>query len=462
MLILSLLAVSSGLLAVGILGCGPTTVTDGPFRWSDHARRTEPPAPVDVAPFTRGEPDLVLLITGRNNGQMEICNCAGDPMPGGLSRRSGLFLSYRAAFTRTLTLDVGDFTCPQTDDLRNDYLARAYALLRYDALTVGDQELAIGATGLQRLADRNNLPMFSTEVTLKGLDLPAWIVKTDINIKTDTRRRVEFFSAVEEDSFRYLPHDVKPALMWRERTLAESLAAVGMPDAFVIVVAHGGEELIERVAAQPRVNLILHAHTGKSDPRIGNVNGVPVVKIGGAEFVGALAVKFDDSPRVTEKNLELRVEAVDIRWPADARVLQVFQAFAHAEMRRVLDADKPDGLAFVPAADCGQCHATQFAGWRKSAHARTYKTLTNIRREGDPNCLMCHTSGFGTAKGFSTIKQTPQLANVNCQSCHRFNLANGKHAVPPAPRPDEKICTTCHTPVTAPKFDFDSMSPKVH
>ena len=458
--ILCLLAVSCGLISVGLLGCGQNAAGNGPFVWSEHARRTTPPAAVGVEPFDLGKPDLVLLITGRNNGQLEICNCAGEAMPGGLSRRGGLFVSYRRAFPQTLAVDVGDFLPAQPDELRNDALARAYALLAYDALAAGDQEFAVGAEELQRLADDHALPVFSTEVTLKRLDVPASVAKTAAG------RRVVFFSAVEEDAFRFLPQPVRPALMWREHTLAESLAAVGEED-FVVVVAHGGDALADRVAVLGRVNLILRAHTSQSDPQIRFANSVPVVKVGGSDFVGALAVKFDPGagPRVSSRNLELRVEAVDARWPADARVFQVYQAYAHADMRRVLDADKPEGLTYVPSATCGACHTAEFAGWQKSRHARAYKTLTDIRREGDPNCLMCHTSGFGTARGFTTIKQTPRLANVNCQSCHRFNLIAGRHGDNPAPRPDrpdEKVCTSCHTPVTAPNFNFGTMKSNVH
>jgi len=457
--IVSLLAVSCGLVSAGLLGCGQLPAASGFFVWSEHARRTAPPAPAAVAPFEMGRPDLVLLITGRNNGQMEICNCAGEAMPGGLSRRSGLFVSYRHAFPRTLAVDVGDFLSAQPDELRNESLARAYALLRYDAIAAGDQEFAVGAVSLGQLIDDHALPVFSTEVTLKGLDVPASFANANANVAAG--RRVVFFFAIEEDSLRYVPQAVKPTVMWQEHTLVEALAGVGAED-FVVVVAHGGDALIDRVAALGRVNVILHGHTSQREERIRMTNGVPVVKIGGADFVGALAVRFPGGPRVAADDMEFRVEPVDVRWPADARVFQVYEAFAHADMRRVLDADKPGGLTYMPAATCGQCHAPAYAGWQKSPHARAHKTLVDIRREGDPNCLMCHTSGFGTARGFATIQQTPRLANVNCQSCHRFNLVDGQHSPKPAPRPDQNVCTICHTPVTAPNFNLETMKPRVH
>ena len=94
-------------------------------------------------------------------------------------------------------------------------------------------------------------------------------------------------------------------------------------------------------------------------------------------------------------------------------------------------------------------------------HSHAYKTLTDAARAGDPNCLMCHTSGFGTAKGFYTIASTPQLVNVNCQNCHRFNLAEHHQKGFVVPKPTEDICTSCHTAVTDPKFSFAEKEPKI-
>ena len=74
---------------------------------------------------------------------------------------------------------------------------------------------------------------------------------------------------------------------------------------------------------------------------------------------------------------------------------------------------------------------------------------------------MCHTSGFGTKAGFYTIEKTKQLANVNCQDCHRFNQAEHRKkdfVVEPVAK---EICQTCHTPITDPKFDFREKQGKV-
>ena len=67
---------------------------------------------------------------------------------------------------------------------------------------------------------------------------------------------------------------------------------------------------------------------------------------------------------------------------------------------------------------------------------------------------MCHSSGFGVAGGFRTQQDTPQLAGVNCQDCHRLDVEKGRCKMP-APKVAKDTCELCHTPVNSPRFDFE-------
>ena len=53
---------------------------------------------------------------------------------------------------------------------------------------------------------------------------------------------------------------------------------------------------------------------------------------------------------------------------------------------------------------------------------------------------------------------------MNCQDCHRFNddehQLDGKGVGFQYPRVKDLVCTTCHTPVTDPKFDYKAKLPK--
>jgi nitrate/TMAO reductase-like tetraheme cytochrome c subunit len=174
--------------------------------------------------------------------------------------------------------------------------------------------------------------------------------------------------------------------------------------------------------------------------------------------VAAVALKVQGG-RISR--IEYCVEGVDERWPHDPRLLLIYQNYAHLAMQQAMTRERKDGLQYMSSRDCGRCHLAQYHAWLKTPHARAYSTLAAVRREGDPNCLACHTSGFGARNGFSSVAATPALANVNCQDCHRIDAsqmppsADSSQAIRDKPRRlDENTCEACHTQITAPKFNF--------
>ena len=437
-------------IAILVVGCG------------DWAQR--PPAPTQVSLFNMGQPDLVLLATGRTSGLLEVCNCSG-PMAGGLSRRSGMVLSYRQAFPHTLLVDSGDMFCIEPQSLRNDYLLKGYAQIGYDALALGDQEWSVPPARLRQLLGSQPLPYLSTGIDLndEGPKLP---LRRQITREWGALK-VAVLSDIGEHSMLFLGGDKIKSLAFLPEQFTEQAKRLKADGYVVIAVAHSDEAGTAKLALSGLADLVIRGHCRNSADRLQNAQGtdyapgnpgVPVVRVGGNEMVGAVAMKVS-AGRITA--IEYRLEPASDRWPADNRLLQTYQAYAHAAMREAMDAKRKVGLEYAASDECGRCHRAQYDHWTHMRHSQAYKTIADVRRAGDPNCIMCHTSGFGTYKGFYSIQSTPRLANVNCQDCHRFNIEehHQKGFVPP--QVDEGVCTSCHTPVTDPKFDFDVKQPKI-
>jgi len=90
---------------------------------------------------------------------------------------------------------------------------------------------------------------------------------------------------------------------------------------------------------------------------------------------------------------------------------------------------------FVGTATCGMCHHTDKQGqqlsiWQNSKHASAYKTLQSdeankIAKEKGfstpaaetPECLKCHTSGYGVDKSMLGAKFKIE-DGVQCETCH--------------------------------------------
>jgi hypothetical protein len=97
------------------------------------------------------------------------------------------------------------------------------------------------------------------------------------------------------------------------------------------------------------------------------------------------------------------------------------------------------GLSNVEAVDyvgvkkCKACHLKQFKSWKETSMADSFENLKSGVKAAektkagvdpskdytaDKDCLKCHTTGYGESGGFTTIEETPQLAGVQCESCH--------------------------------------------
>jgi len=445
-----------------------------------------PPAPVGVPPFALGTPDLVLLITGGGNGMMEVCNCSG-PMPGGLARRSGLVLSYRSAFPSTFVLDAGDAFWITGDDVRNEYLLHAYRQIGYDSLVLGDQEWSASPARLRKMLSPGPMEYLSTTVglALSSVERAAATSSAPASSQAVEGGQAPLARAVKRDfgsvklavlcdlprrSLLFLPNEQLRAMTFAgPEELARQARELHRDGYVVVVVCHGDDEALKVTAdaclsaaggGSCPVDLFIRGHAAKPARELLTVAGRPVVKVGGSEYVTALAMKLGPDGRIG--GLEQRLEVVDQRWPIDGRLIRTYQAYCGVAMREALGAARKKGLDYVPSDQCGKCHLAQYQRWAKTEHAGAYEPLVKVKRTGDPSCLTCHTTGFGTENGFHTLQETPKLAGVNCQDCHRFDMS--RHSPGSAfrpPRPAQDTCQTCHTPVTDPRFDFSAKLPKV-
>jgi hypothetical protein len=80
-------------------------------------------------------------------------------------------------------------------------------------------------------------------------------------------------------------------------------------------------------------------------------------------------------------------------------------------------------LTYVGSEKCMGCHAAEFVKWQGTPHGHALDALEKIaKRPGlrnfDPECVVCHTIGFGYKTGYEDAVKTPLLKHVGCESCH--------------------------------------------
>ncbi|MFO0879930.1 MAG: multiheme c-type cytochrome [Gemmataceae bacterium] len=83
---------------------------------------------------------------------------------------------------------------------------------------------------------------------------------------------------------------------------------------------------------------------------------------------------------------------------------------------------KGDEVRYAGSDTCKRCHASAYEKWKKTPHSHAYQTLVDAKRPSnrqfDPECIVCHTVGFGFQSGFVSETKTPKLKDVGCESCH--------------------------------------------
>jgi len=135
-------------------------------------------------------------------------------------------------------------------------------------------------------------------------------------------------------------------------------------------------------------------------------------------------------------------------------------------------ANMSESADYVGVKKCKACHIKQYKSWMKTSMATSFENLkpgvkaAEKKKAGldadkdytaDAGCLKCHTTGYGKPSGFTSIAETPDLANVQCEGCHgaggdfrtvmkdkMFKLAEATAAGLILPNEKNNNCMECH------------------
>lgn len=114
----------------------------------------------------------------------------------------------------------------------------------------------------------------------------------------------------------------------------------------------------------------------------------------------------------------------------------------------------PDDAKYVGTNKCRMCHMKQHKTWNATKHAKNFEVLQGDERS-NPDCLSCHTTGYGRPGGFVSEDTTPNLTSVGCESCHGPGSAHVEAAKAAGDSKDwdkknnkipQNACVQCHNP----------------
>ena len=405
-------------------------------------------------------PRAVLLYSADNQGVLAACGCPSNPS-GGLAKRQALIEQYRRTRPHVVVVDAGDVFPDRPSPIKVKYVAMVLGRARWDAIGLGDQEFALGVPRLLELAREHNLPLVCSNVRDEGGN---FVVARHV-IRDVAGCRIGIFSVVADEDYGW------PPLEWRKglkveppieaaRREVKDLASCDL----LVALSHQSIYDTRQLAAQvPGIHLIVSGHDPAILPRgqrIGDTLLVATGEVG--RVLGAVSIEGvqQGTPLLVNEMTELSARVPDASW-----VMDLYWKYV-AESK---DKPPPDwNLTPVPeryetAEACLKCHPAEYKDWKATRHARAYESIKKARRQDDPECILCHTMGYGRQGGFVSMAKTAGLGRVTCQACHVVTSDHADRNIKPEPKINihSRLCMSCHGPVQSPDFDYFVAKPKI-
>ena len=414
----------------------------------------------------------VLVFSADDQGVIAACGCPSNPS-GGLAKRDALVETFRCTRPAVLLVDAGDLMPPKPSPIKEKYVALAAARGGYDAIALGDQEFVLGVDRLRELKAQYKLPFLCANVRdASGQTVfPPDVIRT---VPSPGRRappiKVGIFAVVADRAYGF------PPLEWRKglaveppieaaRREVEFLTQAGCD--FLVALSHQElEDSRAMAAAVPGIDVVVCGHDERVLPKGERVGKTLLVSTGeSGRIMGSLAIGQIPEPE-GRPPLALAMTELSAQVPDAPAVMDLYWQY----VKEARDKPPPDwDLTPIPpvydtAEACMKCHAGEYKSWSKTAHARAFDSIRKSGRQDDPECVLCHTLGYGRKGGFESMAAGPALGRVTCQACHIVAADHGEKKVK-APDPriyiNSRLCMSCHGPVQSPEFDYFTYKPRI-
>ncbi|HET6373605.1 MAG TPA: multiheme c-type cytochrome [Candidatus Polarisedimenticolia bacterium] len=397
-------------------------------------------------------------------------------------------------------LDTGDLSGDpdEAGRLKSRNLLQGMAMIGYDAINAGEKDLADGVKAFRDLADKSNLTFINAnfvyrdtgDVFLPPFEIKQYALGPGRTIKVGYLGLNTLNSAFAKET-----PEGRVVVMHEPAEAAKKYAPIldSKVDLLVLIGNLSPRDLTTVLSAAPQIDLALVSYGPRlsTDGSFEKIQNVPVFYAGDqGKRLGEVRVTFKEKGArpdffpshvlltqryPSDPKLETLIEATTTRVNEINRQKATAQAAvatapssaggpgagAAGLTRRdpaPLGVDtairQAEGRPFLSVRVCASCHMKEHQTWYESAHSRAFQTLVTANQDYNPECVKCHVTGFAEEEGFTNIRQTPDLANVQCEACHGNATEHLKDLQKPFGKVPPRLCFTCHTKENSPEFVF--------
>lgn len=367
-----------------------------------------------------------------------------------------------------LLIDSGDMLGRRTivEREQSRFLCEVVSEFGYDAIGLGEKDLNYGVAFLREMIDEYGLPYTSANVFDGGSGdplLPRYLIveRGGVRFGVVSVLSPEFkiiSMAARDDDIRV--DDPRTVL----RELIPEMRAAGAQT--VILLSHLGDvdtESILREVAGVDICLVGHTHRFYNSPRVFERT---ILLAGSFEgrVIGRLKADVDNQGLV--QSFEVDVTSLNDEIADDPALLQRVQQLkqrledvrlsARGRFKPTLGSQDEQ---FLNENECRKCHQEIWEKLRGSGHSRALASLAVKGQSQNPECLVCHTTGYLYFNGYDERPPRSRLANVQCEACHGYGTLHERDG--DWGRQARESCASCHDQENSPDFDFATYWEKI-
>lgn len=489
---LSLFIIGAFVLCVGAFSSSFKTTQaqqPSPTAQDDREKLAKTPATTGTLKDRLGKDDgyaATLFFSADIGGNLEVCGCPIRPL-GGIARRLGYINAFRqrSPDAATMMVDAGHIFSDETGEsgdlnadakLMNDWIVRANEQMELAVVNVSHRDLKY----VQRVLAPNAVlkpekaTLISANIQASNLNIAPYTIKTLTAKRLKKPVRIAFIGLSE------LPPDNKKEVIAKQgftfadpvETAKTTLAEVKDKADINIIVGYFKPGTANKLATQNSDLDLIISYDERGfvhDPKQVN-NALILYASRQSKYLGELRFYADangEIERFTNRYVEL-----DSVIPDDPAMLEttkkaraeigIVQQRMAEEIAAAHAAKGNQTSLYVTSETCANCHQAEYDKWKQTRHSHAFTILETKNRAFDNACVGCHSVGF-QKQGFINIKATPQLAHVQCESCHGPGAEHaakpqkGFYKTPSTP----SACITCHDRENSPDFVFDKYWPVV-
>lgn len=359
---------------------------------------------------------LNIIYTGALKGELEPCGCSPETQSGGLARLSGYLSANGQQLSPYMLVDAGNSFAEDTPQsrLKSKAILRSFGIMGYDAAALRINKAAVDGDFITGLANQYRVAALPENGAIKAVK-GGWKINISSDENLSEPGMINILLSGKPVS------ELKPLKGW------------------AVIISSSGEELESPVASGK--TLIVSAY-----PK-GQKLGILSLKLGKRGNIIGSSHRWQDLKQDVAEDPVVRAALKEYD-------LKVAALLKEEELKPV------EGGQYLGSESCVECHQPFVESWKETRHSTAFATLERAGKSKDPECVKCHSVGFGEEGGFLSLNSTPGLASVQCESCHGPGREHAADFRPMKPVVVD-VCVKCHTAENSPLFDYQPYFEKI-